>query len=251
MLLNNAYGQQQQGYTNVDQPYSNQPFTSSARLEKEQSRGKRSNCIDDPNDASTFQKADRLVKSFYGIVYTPENSQYPECGNKLGACIVTSRLRISCWQHISAYVSRAMSSRDGTVNVQDGGVYQRVVRTRPSRVVEIISRTRVVYPGFSRRLGPLSCHVSMLLDDAALENRDLAVDDQRNLDVRYTANSLLSGQAQTDINAVINTSRLPTPSNRSILHYVDHVAMSPHPITKHNVGKDMPNFKGIVGLGNK
>ncbi len=45
MPLNNAYGQQQQGYTNVDQPYSNQPFTSSAWLEKEQSRGKRSKWI--------------------------------------------------------------------------------------------------------------------------------------------------------------------------------------------------------------
>ena len=32
-----------------------------------------------------FDKDDRLVKSFYGIAYTPEGSQYPACGNSLGA----------------------------------------------------------------------------------------------------------------------------------------------------------------------
>lgn len=38
----------------------------------------------DPNDPSTFVKDDRLKKSFYGMAYTPENSQFPQCGNSLG-----------------------------------------------------------------------------------------------------------------------------------------------------------------------
>ncbi len=38
----------------------------------------------DPNDPSTFELDSRLKKSFWGIAYTPENSQYPDCGNKLG-----------------------------------------------------------------------------------------------------------------------------------------------------------------------
>ena len=38
----------------------------------------------DPNDPSTFIKDDRLKQSFYGMAYTPENSQLPNCGNSLG-----------------------------------------------------------------------------------------------------------------------------------------------------------------------
>ncbi len=34
----------------------------------------------------------------------------------------------------------------------------------------------------------------MLLDDAALENKDQAVDDQRDFDIRWTANSLYAGK---------------------------------------------------------
>ena len=37
----------------------------------------------DPNDPSTFVLDSRLKKSFWGIAYTPEGSQYPDCGNKL------------------------------------------------------------------------------------------------------------------------------------------------------------------------
>jgi hypothetical protein len=36
-----------------------------------------------PNDPSTFVKDSRLIQSFYGIAYTPEGSQLPQCGNKL------------------------------------------------------------------------------------------------------------------------------------------------------------------------
>ena len=49
----------------------------------------------DPNDPSTFVRDDRLKKSFYGMAYTPENSQYPECGNSLGEwrlCLAGSEL---------------------------------------------------------------------------------------------------------------------------------------------------------------
>jgi septal ring-binding cell division protein DamX len=36
-----------------------------------------------PNDPSTFEKNPKLKQSFYGIAYTPEGSQLPNCGNKL------------------------------------------------------------------------------------------------------------------------------------------------------------------------
>lgn len=39
----------------------------------------------DANDPSTFELDTRLKKSFYGIAYTPEGSQLPDCGNSLGA----------------------------------------------------------------------------------------------------------------------------------------------------------------------
>ena len=38
-----------------------------------------------PNDPSSFSKDPRLIKSFYGFAYTPEGSQYPQCGNSLCA----------------------------------------------------------------------------------------------------------------------------------------------------------------------
>lgn len=40
-----------------------------------------------PDDPSTFEKNSALVNSFYGIAYTPEGVQLPDCGAKLGACI--------------------------------------------------------------------------------------------------------------------------------------------------------------------
>ena len=38
-----------------------------------------------PNDPSTFVKNPALKHSFYGLAYTPEGSQLPNCGNSLGA----------------------------------------------------------------------------------------------------------------------------------------------------------------------
>ena len=38
------------------------------------------------------------------------------------------------------------------------------------------------------------CYVSMLLEDAALENKDQSVDSQRDFDIRWTANSLYAGK---------------------------------------------------------
>jgi hypothetical protein len=39
------------------------------------------------SDPSKFDKDPKLFKSFYGIAYTPEGSQLPECGANLSACI--------------------------------------------------------------------------------------------------------------------------------------------------------------------
>lgn len=51
-----------------------------------------------PNDPSSFLPDSRLKKSFWGIAYTPEGSQYPACGNKLGMSDPSpSRRRYMCW----------------------------------------------------------------------------------------------------------------------------------------------------------
>lgn len=36
-------------------------------------------------DPSDFEKDPSLKQSFYGIAYTPEGSQLPDCGNNIGA----------------------------------------------------------------------------------------------------------------------------------------------------------------------
>jgi exo-beta-1,3-glucanase (GH17 family) len=56
----------------------------------------------DPNDPSTFEKDSRFHQSFYGLAYTPEGSQLPDCGNSLAAVIkdvqimsqLTTRIRL-------------------------------------------------------------------------------------------------------------------------------------------------------------
>lgn len=47
----------------------------------------------DPNDPSTFIKDPALQHSFYGIAYTPDNSQLPDCGNSLAAVIEDIQVR--------------------------------------------------------------------------------------------------------------------------------------------------------------
>ncbi|KAF9467978.1 hypothetical protein BDZ94DRAFT_831746 [Collybia nuda] len=41
----------------------------------------------DPNDPSTFIKNTDLHQSFYGLAYTPEGAQLPDCGAKLSDVI--------------------------------------------------------------------------------------------------------------------------------------------------------------------
>ena len=40
----------------------------------------------------------------------------------------------------------------------------------------------------------MPCYVTMLLEDAALESKDQTVDEQRDFDIRWTANSLYAGE---------------------------------------------------------
>jgi hypothetical protein len=40
-----------------------------------------------PNDPSTFTKDSRLKPALYALAYTPDNSQLPDCGNKLADVI--------------------------------------------------------------------------------------------------------------------------------------------------------------------
>ncbi|KAI0360725.1 cytochrome P450 [Trametes cingulata] len=130
------------------------------------------------------------------------------------------------------------------------------------------------------------CYVSMLLDDAALENKEQTVDNQRDFDIRWTANSLYAAsfdttisaishfflamiqhpeilhKAQKEIDSVVGNSRLPTFSDRPHLPYVNAIVnetlriASPVPlglprrITEDNVYKNMYIPKGTLVFGN-
>ncbi|KAI0822552.1 glycoside hydrolase [Trametes gibbosa] len=57
----------------------------------------------DASDPSTFQLDARLKKSFYGIAYTPEGSQLPECGNSLEDVITDIQLLSQLTDQIRLY----------------------------------------------------------------------------------------------------------------------------------------------------
>lgn len=56
-----------------------------------------------PNDPSTFVKDPRLHRSFYGMAYTPENSQLPGCGNKLADVITDIQLLSQLTKRVRLY----------------------------------------------------------------------------------------------------------------------------------------------------
>jgi len=56
-----------------------------------------------PNDPSTFIKDSRLKQSFYGIAYTPANSQLPNCGNSLSDVITDIQLLSQLTTRIRLY----------------------------------------------------------------------------------------------------------------------------------------------------
>ncbi|KAF6759952.1 glycoside hydrolase family 17 protein [Ephemerocybe angulata] len=59
----------------------------------------------DPNDPSTFVKDSRLHQSFYGLAYTPADSQLPGCGNKLEDVIADVQLMSQLTKRIRLYGS--------------------------------------------------------------------------------------------------------------------------------------------------
>ncbi|TEB26994.1 glycoside hydrolase [Coprinellus micaceus] len=59
----------------------------------------------DPNDPSTFVKDSRLHQSFYGMAYTPKDSQLPGCGNKLADVITDVQLMSQLTKRIRLYGS--------------------------------------------------------------------------------------------------------------------------------------------------
>ncbi|OSX57601.1 glycoside hydrolase family 17 protein [Postia placenta MAD-698-R-SB12] len=56
-----------------------------------------------PDDPSTFIKDPNLLHSFYGIAYTPDNSQLPDCGNSLAAVIEDIQLMSQLTTRIHLY----------------------------------------------------------------------------------------------------------------------------------------------------
>ncbi|THV07250.1 glycoside hydrolase family 17 protein [Dendrothele bispora CBS 962.96] len=57
----------------------------------------------DPNDPSTFVKDSRLKQSFYGIAYTPEGAQLPDCGANLEDVITDIQLLSQLTTRIRLY----------------------------------------------------------------------------------------------------------------------------------------------------
>lgn len=61
----------------------------------------------DPNDPSQFTKNDALKQSLYGIAYTPEGSQLPDCGNSLGGCFPFIRVKMG-WGWLRRWVGKSV-----------------------------------------------------------------------------------------------------------------------------------------------
>ncbi|TFK62258.1 glycoside hydrolase [Pluteus cervinus] len=57
----------------------------------------------DPNDPSTFVKNPNLHQSFYGMAYTPDGSQLPNCGNSLANVITDIQLLSQLTKRIRLY----------------------------------------------------------------------------------------------------------------------------------------------------
>ncbi|EEB92495.1 hypothetical protein MPER_08983, partial [Moniliophthora perniciosa FA553] len=57
----------------------------------------------DPNDPSTFVKDPNLHKAFYGMAYTPEGSQLPNCGNNLANVIKDVQLMSQLTNRVRLY----------------------------------------------------------------------------------------------------------------------------------------------------
>lgn len=56
-------------------------------------------------DPSKFEKDPRLIQSFYGIAYTPEGSQLPDCGNSLADVITDIQLLSQLTTRVRLYGS--------------------------------------------------------------------------------------------------------------------------------------------------
>lgn len=72
---------------------------------KSSNSGSNSNAVKqtDPNDPSTFEKDSKLKQSFYGLAYTPEGSQLPNCGAKLSDVITDIQLMSQLTTRIRLY----------------------------------------------------------------------------------------------------------------------------------------------------
>lgn len=70
----------------------------------------------DPNDPSTFEKNSAFHKAFYGLAYTPEGSQLPNCGNKLENVIKDIQVRRAGPFSPSIVPGRALGNRDELMN---------------------------------------------------------------------------------------------------------------------------------------
>ncbi|KAJ2922551.1 hypothetical protein H1R20_g14549, partial [Candolleomyces eurysporus] len=80
---------------------------SNNRKKNEDTKSSTSDAVNqtDPNDPSTFIKDPNLHQAFYGMAYTPENSQLPGCGNKLSEVIQDIQLISQLTKRIRLYGS--------------------------------------------------------------------------------------------------------------------------------------------------
>lgn len=93
--------------------------TVSKKTSNDSSSSSSSVVTENNNDPSNFEKNSALKQSFYGIAYTPEGSQLPECGNSLGEYIriFAPQFRTYYWSAADVITDIQLLSQLTTVNI--------------------------------------------------------------------------------------------------------------------------------------
>ncbi|KAF8206179.1 hypothetical protein K438DRAFT_1816733 [Mycena galopus ATCC 62051] len=97
------YPSAQSGPTPPNNAWREKPTAAVLRRRVRISSGWRNSATLSDSDPSSFTKDPALVQSFYGIAYTPEGSQMPDCGNSLDDVITDiQRIRLYGMMSFSA-----------------------------------------------------------------------------------------------------------------------------------------------------
>ncbi|KAF5382130.1 hypothetical protein D9615_004439 [Tricholomella constricta] len=194
----------------------------------------------DPNDPSTFVKNSNLHQSFYGLAYTPEGSQLPNCGNKLSDVIqdiqlmsqLTTRIRLygaDCNQ--SALVLEAIKQTKVNMKVwlgnyaiatDNGAAYQRQ-RDLIKSAIETYGTDNIggVTVGNEFMLNYLNAN-SGTVPDSAIGDAGAEILISDILDTRNMLSTL-------NVNLPVGTSDAGSYFNTKVLQAVDYGMANVHP----------------------